>query len=54
VRDAFAAAARAETENLRRLFRRLKIDALELSTSRPFIDDVHKLFRQRQVRAARG
>jgi len=38
----------------KRLFRRLKIDSLDLSTERPFVDDVHRLFRQRQIRAARG
>jgi uncharacterized protein (DUF58 family) len=43
-----------ETEALTRQFRKLRADALFLDTSRPFADEVHKLFRQRQVRAARG
>ena len=54
IRESFAKTAGEEAENLRKLFRRLRIDALNLSTERPFIDDVHKLFRQRQIRAARG
>ena len=54
VREAFRGQARAETEALTRLFRKHKIDALHLSTGRPFIEDIHKLFHQRQTRAARG
>lgn len=54
LREAFAAAAERETEALTRQFRKLRADALFLDTSRPFADEVHKLFRQRQVRAARG
>ena len=54
LRESFAQTAQQEAEGLKRLFRRLKMDALDLSTGRPFIDDVHKLFRQRQIRAARG
>ena len=54
LREAFAAAAERETETLTRQFRKLRADALFLDTARPFADEVHKLFRQRQVRAARG
>jgi uncharacterized protein (DUF58 family) len=54
LREAFAAAAAQETEALTRQFRKLRADALFLDTARPFADEVHKLFRQRQVRAARG
>jgi uncharacterized protein (DUF58 family) len=54
VREAFQAAARQESDDLTRLFRKNKIDALSLSTERPFIEDVHKLFRKRQTRAGRG
>lgn len=35
-------------------FRKLKIDYIELSTARPFVDDVRKLFRRRQHRAVRA
>lgn len=54
LREAFRDGARRETESLAKLFRRHRIDALQLSTDRPFIEDVHKLFHQRQIRAARG
>jgi uncharacterized protein (DUF58 family) len=54
VREAFRESAAREAAELTRSFRRLKIDSLTLSTARPFIDEVHKLFRQRQSRAARG
>ncbi|MBN2302400.1 MAG: VWA domain-containing protein, partial [Lentisphaerae bacterium] len=39
---------------LQTLFRRLKIDTLNLSTTHSFVDAVRKLFRQRQARAGRG
>ena len=54
LREQFKARAAQESEDLKRTLKKLKIDTLYLSTVRPFIDDVHKLFRQRQVRAARG
>jgi len=54
LRAAFQDQARRDEEALSKLFRKNKIDALHLSTARPFIEDVHKLFHQRQVRAARG
>ena len=54
LRKAFCEKAVQEADALKRLFRKNKIDALHLSTDRPFIDDIHKLFRQRQLRAARG
>lgn len=54
VRNRFAAQARREREELHTLFRRNKIDTIPASTDRPFIDDVQRLFRKRQVRARRG
>jgi uncharacterized protein (DUF58 family) len=54
LRDAFRNNARLEQEAQAKLFRKHRIDALHLSTARPFIEDIHKLFHQRQVRAARG
>jgi uncharacterized protein (DUF58 family) len=54
LRKAFREKAAQEADALKRMFRKNKIDALNLSTERPFIDDIHKLFRQRQLRAARG
>jgi len=53
-RDGFAQAAREHEDRLRRAFRRLKIDNTFLSTDRPFVDDVRKLFWQRQLRARKG
>ncbi|MEI6515689.1 MAG: DUF58 domain-containing protein [bacterium] len=54
LREAFRDNARQEAEALSKLFRKHRIDALTLSTTRPFIEDIHKLFHQRQTRAARG
>lgn len=54
LRESFAAEAAREREALVRRFRKLKIDALHLGTERPFVDEVHRLFRQRQARASRG
>ncbi len=54
VRAAYAAAARQREERLLNGLRRLKVDTLRLSTDRPFIDDVRKLFIQRQRRASRS
>ncbi len=54
VRDAYKAKASAASEALGSMFRKLKLDNLRLSTERPFVDDVRRLFRQRQARARRG
>ncbi|MBA4388337.1 MAG: DUF58 domain-containing protein [Verrucomicrobia bacterium] len=54
LRTSFSSTAAKELAELTALFRRHKIDTIYLSTARPFIDDVRKLFRQRQVRAGRG
>jgi uncharacterized protein (DUF58 family) len=54
VRDAFRQHSEKEQNDLRDRLRKLKIDSIFLSTSRPFVDDVRKLFRQRQIRAGRG
>ncbi len=34
--------------------RRMRVDILDLSTDRPFVDDVRKMFKQRQIRIGRG
>jgi uncharacterized protein (DUF58 family) len=54
VREAFAANARAEQEALQRNLRRSGAETLSLATDRPYIDDVHRLFRRRLRRARRG
>ena len=54
LREQFRAQALKEQDELQRSLRKLKVDTLYVSTVRPFIDEVHKLFRQRQIRAARG
>ncbi len=53
VREAFRRHGEARHRDLARQFRRLKIDTIWASTERPFIDDVRKLFKQRQSRAGR-
>jgi len=54
VRQQFAAAAEQENRRLQDMFTRLKLDSIAVSTARPFVDDVRRLFRQRQIRARRG
>lgn len=54
LRDDFEKQAEDEYKGLLTQLRRFKIDAIQLDTSRPFVDDVRKLFRQRQIRAGRG
>ncbi len=53
VREAFREQGEARFRDLAQQFRRLKIDTIWASTDRPFIDDVRKLFKQRQSRAGR-
>jgi len=54
LRRRFQARAAEEGQRMDDMFRRMKIDTIQLSTDRPFVDDVRKLFRQRQIRASRG
>jgi len=53
VREAFRKHGETRFRDLAQQFRRLKIDTIWASTDRPFIDDVRKLFKQRQSRAGR-
>ena len=54
LRNDFRRAADSEADELRGMLKRMKIDALPLATDRPFVDDVRRLFHQRQRRAGRG
>jgi uncharacterized protein (DUF58 family) len=54
VRDAFAAEASAVDAELHRNLRRWGIDTLDVSTGRPYIDDVRSLFQRRRSRARRS
>jgi uncharacterized protein (DUF58 family) len=54
LRDSFAKAAQQESEALLTMLRKNKVDHIALSTARPIVDDVRKLFRQRQMRSRRG
>ncbi len=54
VRDAFAAEAAAAVADLHRNLRRWGIDTLDISTGRPYIDDVRSLFQRRRARARRS
>lgn len=54
LRESFRSQAQCESAAIREMFRKLSIDSLFLSTARNFSDDVHRLFRQRQVRYGRG
>ncbi len=47
VREAFAKTAAADNEARRRFFARSHIETLDLSTDRPYIDEVRALFRRR-------
>lgn len=52
-RSQFAVEAARRAEERRRLFHRLGIDFMDVRTDRPYIDDVRRLFQQRQKRARR-
>jgi uncharacterized protein (DUF58 family) len=54
VRAGFSRTARQTEGGLRETFRKLGIDSLFVSTSRPFVQDLRKLFRERRRRASRG
>lgn len=54
VREHFRRQAAIHRSELSEMFKRCKMDAIFLSTERPFVDEVRRLFRQRQVRAGRG
>jgi len=54
LRKEFKESAEQDQKRLQETFRKMKLDTISLSTSRPFVDDVRKLFRQRQIRAGRG
>jgi len=54
LRNSFRKEAEHEHATLLRAFRRSKVDFITLSTTKPFVDDVRKLFKQRQIRAGKG
>jgi uncharacterized protein (DUF58 family) len=54
LREAFRVQGEERFKELAQRFRRLKIDTIWGSTDRPFIDDVRKLFKQRQSRVGRA
>ena len=54
LRNAFKNNAREDEQKYLHQFNKLKIDTLSLSTARPFIDDVHRLFDKRRRRSIRG
>lgn len=54
VRRQFEQRAAESRDSLRDSFRRMAIDHLFLATDRPCVDDIRRLFRQRQMRARRG
>ena len=54
LRRTFAARAKEEESSLYKMFRKNKVDHIQLSTDRPFVNEVRQLFRQRQIRSRRG
>jgi len=54
VREAFRKDAERERDELRTTLTKLKIDRMFVSTDRPFVDDIRRLFHERHVRALRG
>jgi uncharacterized protein (DUF58 family) len=54
IRNSFAAQAAAEAATLHNNLRRWGIDSLELSTDRPYIDEVRTLFQRRRARSRRS
>jgi uncharacterized protein (DUF58 family) len=53
LRDAFTTEAAAREQKRLENFRRAKIDSLDISTARPFVDEVRHLFKKRQLRGGR-
>jgi uncharacterized protein (DUF58 family) len=53
VRDTFAQNAARDRAELQSTLRRCGLDTLEISTDRPYIDDVRRLFKRRQLRGGR-
>jgi uncharacterized protein (DUF58 family) len=53
-REHFAREATLHADTLNRLFTRNNIDRLDLSTARPVIDEVRRLFHRRQLRSKNG
>jgi uncharacterized protein (DUF58 family) len=53
-RNHFTRESNEHADALKRLFTRNSIDQLDLSTDRPVIDEVRRLFRRRQVRSKNG
>jgi uncharacterized protein (DUF58 family) len=53
VRETFAANAAHDRDALRTTLRRSGVNTLDISTDRPYIDDVRRLFRSRQLRGGR-
>ena len=51
--EKFKARAEIEAAARQKQFRKLRVDSIALSTARPFVDEVRRLFRQRQKRKSR-
>ncbi len=51
-RESYRLAAENHRNALADLFARTRVDTISLSTDQPFVDDVRKLFKKRQARAA--
>lgn len=51
VREAFERRMREREAGLRSMFRRMKLDAVELTTGRPYIEPLARYFRKRGLRA---
>jgi uncharacterized protein (DUF58 family) len=54
LRKSFAGQAKEEQDRLYKMFRKNKVDHIQLSTDRPFVNEVRQLFRQRRIRSRRG
>ncbi len=51
-RESYCLAAENHRKALAGLFAKTRVDTISLSTDRPFVEDVRKLFKKRQARAA--
>lgn len=52
--EKFKTQAESETAARQKQLLKLRVDSIPLSTARPFVEDVRRLFRQRQLRKLRG
>ncbi|MBI4558727.1 MAG: DUF58 domain-containing protein, partial [Candidatus Hydrogenedentes bacterium] len=52
VRERYARAARDRIAERKQIFRRTKVDTIEVRTDRPYVEEIYRFFRMRERRYA--